>query len=80
MSGEAFDLSKYPAHLGLGARVERLDEFDGTPQWYMRYGEGHAGDGLEGRLVSMHSFDAPWSSWEMHPIGDELVLCVQGLR
>jgi quercetin dioxygenase-like cupin family protein len=28
--------------------------------------------------VSMHTFDEPWSSWEMHPNGDELVLCVNG--
>jgi uncharacterized cupin superfamily protein len=44
----------------------------------MRYGEAHVDDGLEGRLVSMHTFDAPWSTWEMHPNGDELVLCVAG--
>ena len=78
MSADAFDLSKYPAHLGLGARVERLDEFDGTPSWYARYGDAHRDDGLEGRLVSMHTFDAPWGTWEMHPNGDELVLCVNG--
>jgi mannose-6-phosphate isomerase-like protein (cupin superfamily) len=78
MSDEVFNLIKYPAHLGLGARVERLDEFDGTPDWYMRYGAAHADDGLEGRLVSMYTFDAPWTSWEMHPNGDELVLCVSG--
>jgi uncharacterized cupin superfamily protein len=26
----------------------------------------------------MHSFSAPWETWEMHPHGDELVLCVSG--
>ena len=52
MSDEVFDLSKYPAHLGLGARIERLGEFDGTPDWYARYGEAHIADGVEGRLVS----------------------------
>jgi quercetin dioxygenase-like cupin family protein len=74
----SFDLSHFPAHLGLGARVERLDAFDGSPDWYERYAEAHASDGVEGRLVSMHTFDAPWTSWEMHPNGDELVLCVSG--
>ena len=78
MSGAGFDLSKHPVHLGLGARVHQLDEFDGSPEWYTRYGERHAEDGFEGRLVSMHTFDTPWSTWEMHPNGDELVLCVQG--
>jgi mannose-6-phosphate isomerase-like protein (cupin superfamily) len=75
---DVFDLSKYPTHLGLGARVLRLAEFDGTPGWYERYSEAHTADGLEGRLVSMHTFDEPWSSWEMHPNGDELVFCVNG--
>jgi mannose-6-phosphate isomerase-like protein (cupin superfamily) len=78
MSDEAFDLVNYPAHLGLGARVERLEKFDGTPDWYMRYGQAHSSDGLEGRLVSMFRFDTSWDSWEMHPNGDELVLCVDG--
>lgn len=78
MSDEVFDLSTNPAHLGLGARVERLGAFDGSPDWYVRYGEAHVDDGLEGRLVSMHAFDTSWDTWEMHPNGDELVLCVAG--
>ncbi|MGO9873454.1 MAG: cupin domain-containing protein [Acidimicrobiia bacterium] len=78
MSDDVFDLSRNPAHLGLGARVERLAEFDDSPDWYVRYGQTQSGDGLEGRLVSMHTFDAPRTTWEMHPNGDELVLCVEG--
>jgi len=46
--------------------------------WYDEYGARHADDGKEGRLVSMHSFDASWDSWEMHPEGSELVLCTDG--
>ena len=37
-----------------------------------------AGDGSEGRFVSLYRFDADWDSWEMHPAGDELVVCVDG--
>jgi mannose-6-phosphate isomerase-like protein (cupin superfamily) len=75
---DTFDVSKFPVHLGLGATAARLEEFDGTPDWYERYGAAHASDGVEGRLVSMHTFSEPWTSWEMHPQGDELVLCVSG--
>ena len=75
---DVFDLEQNPAHLGLGARVEALDVFDGTPDWYQRYGAAHEADGYEGRLVSMHTFDAPWTTWEQHPHGEELVVCVHG--
>jgi mannose-6-phosphate isomerase-like protein (cupin superfamily) len=75
---DVFELAKFPAHLALGARVVKLDEFDGTPGWYERYGAAYDADGVEGRLVSLHTFDASWTSWEMHPSGDELVLCVAG--
>ena len=26
----------------------------------------------------MHSFDEPWSTWEQHPFGEELVVCTKG--
>lgn len=78
MSSDAvFDLSKFPVHLGLGATVVWQPEFTG-PNWYQAYGSRTAADGAEGRLVAIHSFREPWSSWEMHPKGDELVVCLSG--
>lgn len=36
-------------------------------------------EGFSGRtLVSSFSFDADWSSWEMHPAGDEVVCLLSG--
>lgn len=32
----------------------------------------------EGRLVAAFRFDADWTSWEMHPDGDELVVLLAG--
>ena len=26
----------------------------------------------------MHTFSEPWDSWEVHPSGEELVLCIEG--
>lgn len=46
--------------------------------WYAGYGARHADDGKEGRLVSMHTFETSWDSWEMHPEGGEVVLCTAG--
>ncbi len=32
----------------------------------------------QGRLMSAFTFSEPWSSWERHPAGEELVLLVAG--
>lgn len=66
-----------PAHLGLNATATVEPEFTG-PDWYAAYGERHAADGAEGRLVSQYSFDESWDAWEMHPHGTELVIVTAG--
>jgi mannose-6-phosphate isomerase-like protein (cupin superfamily) len=78
MSDLVFKLADHPVHLGGGATAVPQEQFDGTPTWYQRYGERHAADGAEGRLVSIFTFTESWDSWEMHPAGDELVACVEG--
>jgi quercetin dioxygenase-like cupin family protein len=76
---DAVDLSVHPVHLGLGATAVVEPEFTGGGEWYADYGRRHdAGDGLEGRLVSMHTFTESWDVWEMHPAGHEVVLCTAG--
>lgn len=70
-------LSTHPIHLGLGATAVSQPEFTGM-EWYAGYGERHGADGKEGRLVSMHTFSAPWAMWEMHPEGGEVVVCTAG--
>jgi hypothetical protein len=72
------DLSTYPIHLGLGATAVIEPAFTGNLTWYEDYGGRHATDGVEGRLVSQFTFNEPWSTWEMHPNGHEVVLCVSG--
>lgn len=70
-------LIERPIHLGLGATAVPQPAFTGL-DWYAGYGERHDRDGAEGRLVSMHSFSESWDSWEMHPEGEEVVLCLEG--
>ncbi len=65
-------------HLGLGATAVPQPTFTGEMEWYQGYGERHGGDGVEGRLVSMHTFSESWDVWEMHPKGAEVVLCTAG--
>ena len=71
-------MTNFPAHLGLGATVSAEPAFTGDMQWYEAYVSRHLSDGVEGRLVSMHTFDRSWDMWEMHPHGAELVLCTAG--
>jgi mannose-6-phosphate isomerase-like protein (cupin superfamily) len=73
-----FDLRERPLHLGLGATAIPQPPFEGGMAWYEQYDERHGADGAEGRLVAVHTFDEPWTSWEMHPHGDEVVLCLSG--
>lgn len=77
MTSRNNDLRTHPVHLGLGATVVPQPEFAGMP-WYEAYSARTAIDGAEGRLVSLYEFAESWDSWEMHPCGDELVVCLAG--
>jgi quercetin dioxygenase-like cupin family protein len=71
------NLFTHPIHLGLGAKALPQPEFTGMG-WYRDYVARHAADGNEGRLVSLYTFKESWDSWEMHPAGDEVVVCLKG--
>jgi quercetin dioxygenase-like cupin family protein len=74
---KACRLETHPIHLGLGGKAGSQPAFTGI-DWYEEYGRRTTADGIEGRLVSMCTFDASWNSWERHPAGDEVVVCVAG--
>ena len=65
-------------HLGLGGTIAPLPRQTGDMSWYAEYGARHGADGDDGRLVSLHTFTESWDSWEVHPHGEELVLCLAG--
>jgi quercetin dioxygenase-like cupin family protein len=73
----AHDLHESFVHLGLGATAEPQPAFTGY-EWYEDYIARTAADGAEGRLVSLYRFSQSWDSWEMHPAGAELVVCISG--
>jgi hypothetical protein len=66
-----------PIHLGLGATARIQPPFTGM-EWYADYAARTVSDAAEGRLVSAYRFTENWDSWEMHPEGDEVVLCLTG--
>ena len=78
MTHEPTDIGTHPIHLGLGATAVSEPEFTGEMSWYGGYTERHRDDGIEGRLVTMHTFSESWDVWEMHPVGSEVVLCTAG--
>lgn len=70
-------LYDFPIHLGRGARAVSEPQFTGA-EWYDAYEKRHSDDQDEGRLVSLFRFEESWSSWEMHPEGEEVVCVLQG--
>lgn len=70
-------LYDFPIHLGIGARAMAEPQFTGM-DWYDGYDARHHDDLEEGRIVSLFRFEEPWTSWEMHPAGEEVVCCLQG--
>lgn len=70
-------LATHPIHLGRGATALVEPPLTG-PEWFEDYAARHADDGADGRLVTRYAFAESWTSWEMHPAGAEVVLCVAG--
>lgn len=73
-----FRLENRPAHLGGDGRVVVQPQFAGDVDWYALYDERQGADDPCGRLLTRHLFTKSWTGWEMHPAGDEIVLCVSG--
>lgn len=72
------NIAVHPIHLGRGATASAEPEFTGSMDWYVGYAARHQSDGIEGRLVSVFTFNESWNMWEMHPHGAEVVLCMKG--
>jgi hypothetical protein len=53
-------------------------EFTGQTERHSEHRTRHDTGGIEGRLVVMHTFTSSGTSWEMHPIGAEVILCTAG--
>ena len=42
------------------------------------YATAVAEDGAEGRMVMVFEGSRSWDTWERHPAGDEVVICLSG--
>jgi len=62
-------------HVRDGASMQTVP----APQtFWSDLGEGKHPELDQGRLMSAFTFSEPWSSWERHPAGDELVMLLSG--
>ena len=74
----AQSLERFPLHLGLGATAVPQPEFSGrwTGTWTMPRATPvtvrRAG------WSRCTAFTDNWTAWEMHPVGAEVVVCVEG--
>jgi mannose-6-phosphate isomerase-like protein (cupin superfamily) len=74
----AIDLTNTPVHLGLGSRALPVEGFEWDGRVLEAYAAAVADDGPEGRLVMVFEGSRSWETWERHPAGDELVICLSG--
>jgi len=74
----AIDLTATPLHLGLRSRVLAVEGFAWDRGVLEAYGAAVAEDGAEGRMVMVFEDSRSWDSWERHPAGDEVVICLSG--
>jgi quercetin dioxygenase-like cupin family protein len=76
--GAGFDLASTYLHLGLGATVTPLPDFEWSQSYLERYERRFQSDGVEGRLVTVSPEVSTWTQWERHPAGDEVVYLLSG--
>jgi len=74
-TGQLVDLATHNIILdaGTGARA-----IDGGASFWTALARGAYPELDTGRLVALFDYDSDWSSWEMHPDGDELVILFRG--
>lgn len=73
--GSAMNALTTFVHFLDGARVETLPV---SAHVWEELAAGNHASLDEGRLMTAFSFAEPWSQWERHPAGEELVLLLSG--
>ena len=74
MSGKANILDTY-LHVRDGGDASALPV---SEAFWEALGAGKHPELDEGRLLSAFSFSEPWTTWERHPAGEELVMLLSG--
>jgi oxalate decarboxylase/phosphoglucose isomerase-like protein (cupin superfamily) len=56
----------------------RADAIPVSDSFWQELAAGKHSQLAQGRLMSAFSFSEPWSMWERHPAGEELVMLISG--
>lgn len=75
---DSIDLASTPIHLGRGPTATPVEDFGWSQQALAAYDRRFASDGDDGRLVVMFEQGADWPTWERHPVGEEVVILLDG--
>jgi quercetin dioxygenase-like cupin family protein len=74
------DITAIPIHLGAGGTAWPVEGFDWSPEQLGAYARATEADGPDGRMVMMFHMAGSWTSWERHPLGDEVVVACSGVH
>ena len=75
---DPINLSRTPIHLDQSASAQLLHDFDFDGPSFEAYVAKYCSESAPGRLVMMETTAADWKTWERHPLGDELVIILEG--
>ena len=78
MVGMTIDIRRVPIHLGLGGTARPVEGFEWSEEQLDAYERATRADGSDGRMVMMFHMVGPWTSWERHPLGAEVVIACTG--
>jgi hypothetical protein len=78
MEPMAIDITAVPIHLGRGGTARPIDGFDWSAEVLAAYERETEVDGPDGRMVIMSHVSGPWTTWERHPLGAEVVIACTG--
>lgn len=71
----ARDIVDHYVHFGEGGRADAIAVSD---SFWAELAEGARPELESGRLMTAFRFFEPWSTWERHPAGEELVMLLSG--
>ena len=81
-TAEPIDLGKTPIHLptpaGAGTNAQVLTDFSFDGPSFEGYITTLCSDEQPGRLIMVEVTPVDWATWECHPLGDEIVIVLEG--